>query len=47
MDRKRISRDVRLSAAYALCVQDVLLCKKLSNKQNGCVIFRPVGLMTL
>ena len=38
MDRKGISRGVRLLAAHALCIQGILLCRKLSNKQRGNVI---------
>ena len=45
MDRKSISIGVRLSAVHY--VYKVLLCKKLSNKQSGYVIFRPVRLITL
>ena len=44
---KDISRGVRLSATHALCLQGILLCKKLINKQNGSVIFRLVRLITL
>ena len=47
MDRKSISRGVRLSAAHALCVQGILLCKELNNKQSGCVIFRPYNNVVL
>ena len=47
MDRKSISRGVRLSAAHALYIQGILFCKKLSNKQSGSVIFRPIRLITL
>ena len=42
MDRKGISRGVRISDAHALCVQGILLCKKLSNKQSG---IRPLRLI--
>ena len=45
--QKSISRDARVSAAHTLCLQGILLCKKLSNKQSGSVIFRPVRLITL
>ena len=31
-----------LSASHVLCLQWIQLCKKLSNKQSGSVIFRPV-----
>ena len=47
MDRKSISINVRLSAAHALCIQGIMLCKKLSNKQSGYVILRPVRFITL
>ena len=47
MDRKSISRGVILSAAHTLCVQGILLCKKLSNKQSSNVIFRHIRLITL
>ena len=30
-----------------LCSQGILLCKKLNNKQSGCMIFRLVRLTTL
>ena len=40
IDRKGISRGARLSAAHAFCLQGILLCKKLSNKHHGSVIFR-------
>ena len=45
MDRKNISRGVRLLAACALCVQGILLCKKLRNKRSGSMIFRPIRLI--
>ena len=32
IDRKSISRGARSLAAHALCLQGILLCKKLSNK---------------
>ena len=40
MDRKSISRGVRLSDAHVLYIQGTLLCKNLSNKLTGSVIFR-------
>ena len=44
MDRKSMSRGTRLSTAHTfsllLCLQSILLHKKLSNKQSGSVIFR-------
>ena len=45
MDIKSMSRSASLSAAHALCLQGILLCKELSNKQSGSVIFRPVRLI--
>ena len=45
--QKSISRGKRLSVTHALCLQGVLLCKKLSNKQSGNGIVRPVRLITL
>ena len=47
MDRKGISIGIKLSDAHALCVQGILLCKKLSSKQSDCVVFRPARLITL
>ena len=47
MDRKSISRGVRLLFAHVLCVQGILLCKKLSDKQSESVTFRPIRLITL
>ena len=44
MDRKSTLRGVRLSAAHTLCLQGILLCKKLTNKHSGSVIFRLVTL---
>ena len=50
IDIKGISKDARLWAAHILnlllCLQGILLCKKLSNKQSGSVIFRPVRVIT-
>ena len=40
-------RGARLSATHALCLQGILLCKKLTNKHSGNVVFRLVGLITL
>ena len=47
IDRKGISRGARLSAAHTFCLQGILLCKKLSIKHHGSVIFRPVRLITV
>ena len=47
MDGKSKARGVRLSSARALCAQGILLCRKLSNKQSDCVVFRPVRVVTL
>ena len=50
---KSISRGARLSIGcpytfnLLLCSQGILLCKKLSNKQSGSVIFRPARFITL
>ena len=45
--RKSISRDVRVSATHSLSLQVILVCKKLSNKQSGIMIFKPFALITL
>ena len=51
MNRKGISRGAKLSAAKLSAaqalLQGILLSKKLSNKQNGCVILKPIRLITL
>ena len=47
LTQKSISRGARVSAAHTLCLQGILLFKKLSNKQSGSVIFRPVRLIIL
>ena len=41
-----MSRGTRLSAIHTLCLQDILLCKNLSNKYHGSVIYSPVRLIT-
>ena len=46
IDRISISRSTMLSATHTLCLQCIQLCKKLSNKQSGSVIFRPIRLIT-
>ena len=38
-----IRRGPRLSAAHALCLQGIMLCKKLSNKHGDNVVFRLVA----
>ena len=45
IDRKSTLRGARLSAAHALCLQGILLCKKLSNKHNGNVVFRAYNII--
>ena len=47
IDRKGISRDARLSAAHAFCLQGILLCNKQSNEHHDSVIYRPVRLITI
>ena len=47
LERKSISIGARLSAAHTLCLQGILLCKKLSIKQSGSVTFRSARLLTL
>ena len=44
---KSISRGARLLAVRVLHLQDIVLSKKLSNRQSGSVIFRPVRLTIL
>ena len=43
LDRKNTLRGARLSDAHTLCLQGILLCKKLSNQQSGSVIFDLLG----
>ena len=42
LDRKSISRGVEILGSHTLCLQGILLCKKLSNKYSGSMFFRPV-----
>ena len=41
--QKNTLRGARLSNAHTLCLQGILLCKKLSNQQSGSVIFDLLG----
>ena len=44
---KRHIKRCKIMSAYTLCLQDIRMCEKLSNKQSGSVIFRVVRLITL
>ena len=49
LTRKNTSRNAGLSAmhTFKFIAKHILLCKNLSNKQSGSVIFRPARLITL